>query len=289
MNQTAIYPRKADRLTASGIGLTLQTEEFLAMEPQALRDLLKIEGFVVVPGLNLDKPEFSELYRRYGHPVEYSGHRANVGYGYGDMLELNGDRNKIVTGRGRLPFHTDGGILRSNVDQIFLYAAEIQNLRFSGATLVTDHVAALRDMPPHLRRVLEHDRFEVRAAEPGYYSGASPEGWFEIDTFRDYGWVRALMIYFPFDNGDPPSWETRIAGFSAFETRKFFDELGRYLRRDRYTYSHYWTRGDLLISDNRRTLHEREPFREESSRRVLWRGQTSESPVVFTENERLLG
>jgi hypothetical protein len=37
------------------------------------------------------KPELAELYRRYGHPVEYRGRRANVGCGYGDMLELNGD------------------------------------------------------------------------------------------------------------------------------------------------------------------------------------------------------
>ncbi|AJK50814.1 TauD/TfdA dioxygenase family protein [Burkholderia plantarii] len=289
MNQSAFPSLPSGRLTPSGIGIALQAGEFLAMEPQVLRDLLKVEGFAVVRGLRLGKPEFAELYRRYGHPVEYSGQRAKVGYGYGDMLELNGDRDKIVTGRGRLPFHTDGGILRSNVDQIFLYGAEIENLRFSGATLVTDHVAALRDMPRHLRAVLEHDTFEVRAAEAGYYSGASPEGWFKVDTFRDYGWVRALMIYFPFDNGDAPSWETRITGFSAFETRKFFDELGKFLRRDTYTYAHYWSTGDLLISDNRRTLHEREPFREEASRRVLWRGQTSESPVIFADDERMLG
>mgnify|MGYP001547154607 CR=1 FL=1 len=289
MSKHTLHSIASDSLLPSGIGINLQPKHFLALDAQTLRDLLKVKGFIVVRDLQLTKPEFAELYRRYGHPVEYRGRRANVGYGYGDMLELNGDKQKIVTGRGRLPFHTDGGILRSNVDQIFLYGAQIEHLRFHGATLVTDHVAAVREMPRHLLEVLEHDTFEVRAAEPGYYSGASPEGWFKVDTFKDLGWVRALMIYFPFDDGDEPSWETRIVGFSASETKKFFDELGAFLRRSDYTYVHYWKTGDLLISDNRRTLHEREAFREDTARRVLWRGQTSESPAVFADDELMLG
>jgi len=280
---------QADSLISSGIGINLPADVFLALDPETVRDLLKVKGFIVVQHLDLSKTAFAELYRRYGYPVEYQGRRAKVGYGYGDMLELNGDKDKIVTGRGRLPFHTDGGILRSNVDQIFLYAAEIENMRFRGATLVTDHVAAMRDMPRHLRDVLENDTFEVRAVEQGYYSGASPEGWFKVDTFKELGWVRSLMIYFPFDDGDPASWETRIVGFSPSETIKFFDELGSFLRQDRYTYFHYWKQGDLLISDNRRTLHEREAFRDDATRRVLWRGQTCESPVVFVDDEVLLG
>lgn len=279
----------SDSLIPSGLGITLEPDVFLSLIPQTVRDILKVKGFIVVRGLELTKSKFSDLYRSYGHPVEYRGRRANVGYGYGDMLELNGDKEKIVTGRGRLPFHTDGGILRSNVDQIFLYGAQIENLRFLGATLITDHVAALRDMPRHLLDVLENETFEVCATEPGYYSGASPEGWFKVDTFKDFGWVRSLMIYFPFDAGDPASWETRITGFTLSETHKFFDELGTFFRQGQYTYSHYWRTGDLLISDNRRTLHEREAFREDSAQRVLWRGQTCESPVVFSEDEILLG
>jgi (5R)-carbapenem-3-carboxylate synthase len=275
---------QCNALLSSGFGSVLDKDEFLHLPPSDLLSLLRDKGVVVIRNISLSKSEFLSLYRRYGTAVEYVGSRANVGYGYRNTLELNGDRSKIVTGRGRLPFHIDGGLLHSRVDQVFLYAATIENLRFRGATLITDHVLAMREMPRHLRDVLECETFQVNAVERGFYAGGSIDGWFTIETFKDLGWVRAFIIYFPFDDNDPPSWDTRIVGFSQFKTRKFFAELGAFLRQPQYTYYHYWREGDLLIFDNRRSIHEREEFRDEAVKRVLWRGQTSESSTVF-END----
>jgi (5R)-carbapenem-3-carboxylate synthase len=167
------------------------------------------------------------------------------------------------------------------VDQVFLYAKTIRNLKFRGGTLYCDHVFAYREMPLHLREVLDHEEFEVQVTEKGYYTNVSPEGWFKVPVFTDLGWVRKMLIYFPFDEDQPASWHTRIKGFSDSETRSFFTELAQFFRSPRYSYKHYWKEGDLIINDNRNVIHEREEFNDDAIERILWRGQTTdgEPPV----------
>jgi (5R)-carbapenem-3-carboxylate synthase len=266
-----------ESLLPSGFGAALNAEAFLAADAEDIKACLKEKGFVLVRNLDLGRQDFLKLYARYGNVVAYVNEREKVGYGYRDTLELDGDRKKIVTGRGQLPFHADGGLLLSQVDIVFLYGARIGNMKFRGATLVTDHVLALEEMPPHLREVLEEETFEVRVTERGYYADVSPDGWFKVPVFTDLGWVRKMLIYFPFDEGQPASWEPRIVGFTPYETQKFFAELSQFFKNPRYTYTHYWRKGDLLITDNRRSIHEREEFNDPAIERVLWRGQTADT------------
>ncbi|MDR5778591.1 TauD/TfdA family dioxygenase [Caballeronia sp. LZ065] len=270
-----LYERES--VLASGFGAILNREAFIAADPEDIKSILMEKGFVLVRDLDFERQDFLNLYARYGNIVAYVNEREKVGYGYRDTLELDGDRRKIVTGRGQLPFHADGGLLLSQVDLVFLYGARIENIKFRGATLVTDHVLACEELPLHLRNVLEEESFEVRVTERGYYVDVSPEGWFKVPVFTDLGWVRKMLLYFPFDEGQPASWEPRIVGFTPYETKKFFTELSQCFKHPRYTYTHHWRRGDLLITDNRRSIHEREEFNDPAIERVLWRGQTAET------------
>ncbi len=252
-------------------------DAFMGAAPAEIKDILKLKGFAVIRGLDFTKEDFLKLYSSYGNVVAYVNEREKVGYGYRDTLELDGDQKKIVTGRGQLPYHADGGLLLSQVDLVFLYGARIKNMKYRGGTLVTDHVLACAEMPNHLREVLETETFEVRVTERGYYVDVSPEGWFKVPVFTDLGWVRKMLLYFPFDDGQRPSWEPRIVGFTPYETKKFFSELSAFFKNPRYTYTHYWREGDLLIVDNRRTIHEREEFNDPAIERILWRGQTADT------------
>jgi (5R)-carbapenem-3-carboxylate synthase len=53
---------------------------------------------------------------------------------------------------------------------------------------------------------------------------------------------------------------------------RFFQELDAFLRLERYTYTHRWQVGDLLIIDNQRTLHGRTAI-SAGGVRLLFRGQ----------------
>ncbi|SAK41474.1 (5R)-carbapenem-3-carboxylate synthase [Caballeronia pedi] len=276
-------------LLPSGFGALMNRDAFIGADPHKIKEILKEKGFVLIRDLALQKQDFLKLYSSYGNIIAYVNEREKVGYGYRDTLELDGDKKKIVTGRGQLPFHADGGLLLSQVDLVFLYGARIQNMKFRGATLVTDHVLAVEEMPAHLREVLEHETFEVRVTERGYYVDVSPDGWFKVPVFTDLGWVRKMLLYFPFDEGQPASWEPRIVGFSPYETHKFFTELSSFFKNPRYTYTHYWKEGDLLITDNRRSIHEREEFNDPAIERVLWRGQTAETATGGPVRDVALG
>ncbi|XTZ37432.1 TauD/TfdA dioxygenase family protein [Salmonella enterica] len=258
----------------SGFGAYIESHDFLYANADAVKKILMRQGFVVVKNLHMDADIFRELYSSYGTVVEYADEKIEVGFGYRDTLKLEGEKGKIVTGRGQLPFHADGGLLLSKVDQVFLYAAEIKNMKYRGATTVCDHVLACKELPSHLLRILEEETFEVRVLERGYYVNVSPQGWFEVPVFTDLGWVRKMLIYFPFDEGQPASWESRIIGFTENETLQFFRELGSFIKQPQYLYKHYWQDGDLLIMDNRRTIHEREEFDDDNIIRRLYRGQT---------------
>jgi (5R)-carbapenem-3-carboxylate synthase len=273
-----IYVKES--LLPSGFGAMLTKEFLLEASPDDIKSIAMRKGFLLAKGVKFTKQEFRDFYARLGTIIEYVNERKTVGYGYEDTLILDGEKGKIVTGRGQLPFHADGGLLLSRVDQVILYADRIRNLHYRGSTLVTDHVLAVHEMPNHLRDILETETFEVRVTERGYYSNVSPEGWFKVPVFTDLGWVRKVLLYFPFDEGQPFSWESRIVGFSDQETQKYFKELRDFIVQPRYTYRHYWKDGDLLVMDNRRSIHEREEFADPAVERVLWRGQTADIPAT---------
>ncbi|MBD2797901.1 TauD/TfdA family dioxygenase [Xenorhabdus sp. 18] len=260
----------------SGFGAKINADDFLKTDTEVIKNLLMRQGFVIVNQLKIGANEFRDIYSKYGTIVEYADEKIDVGFGYRDTLKLEGEKGKIVTGRGQLPFHADGGLLLSQVDQVFLYAVEIKNMKFRGATTICDHVLACKEMPDHLLKVLENETFEVRVLEYGYYVDVSPAGWFKVPVFTDLGWVRKMLVYFPFDEDQPASWEPRIVGFTTEETKKFFTELTTFMKNPRYYYKHYWEDGDLIIMDNRRVIHEREEFNDDNIIRRLYRGQTAD-------------
>ena len=84
------------------------------------------------------------------------------------------------------------------------------------------------------------------------------------------------MIYFNYKDINLASWKTRISGFSENETNAFFEELKAFICRPRYCYLHFWLKDDLLIMDNRRVIHYREKF-DQNSKRVIFRTQTTDN------------
>ena len=65
----------------------------------------------------------------------------------------------------------------------------------------------------------------------------------------------------------------QIEGMPADESNALLDVLWTHATSDAFTWHHQWRAGDLLIWDNRCTLHRRDPF-DASQRRVMHRTQT---------------
>lgn len=263
-------------LTESGVGGWLTGD----VTAEAIGETAMRTGAALVKGVKFDETSFRDFVGSLGDTVSYEQDDADVGYGFTDVLHLDGTREsgKGITGRGPLPLHTDGVLLGTQVDLIILYAAEVRDLQDDGATLVCDQITAWREMDADLRSVMLRGTLEYRALERGYFSTV-PDGWYSIPVFRDYGRVKSLNLALPFAPGVPASWEVRVPGAGESESAQVFAALRDHLSAKRYLYVHRWEAGDLVVIDNQRTLHGRRGLADSASRKLL-RGQVTLAPVA---------
>jgi alpha-ketoglutarate-dependent 2,4-dichlorophenoxyacetate dioxygenase len=63
----------------------------------------------------------------------------------------------------------------------------------------------------------------------------------------------------------------QIAGWAKSDSRALLDELYAIATQDRYVYNHRWCKGDLVIWDNRTTLHRAAPWQDNGQVRDLRR------------------
>jgi len=63
-----------------------------------------------------------------------------------------------------------------------------------------------------------------------------------------------------------------VNGLSLEDSEALLDELWEHATQARFCYEHHWSLGDVVVWDNRATLHRRDPF-DPTSRRVLYAAQ----------------
>ena len=262
-------------LTASSLGKWLE----YTVDTGIIRETALEFGVAVVQGMNFTEPEFRKFVEALGDKISYEQDNADVGYGFSDILYLDGTREtgKVITGRSGLPLHTDGVLLGTQVDIIILFAAKVEDLTSDGATLICDQITAWQEMPTDLRDLVMRGKLEYLATERGYFTNV-PDKWYAIPTFRDYGRVKSLNLALPFPSGAPASWDVRVPGVPADVSAQFFADLRDHFMQKRYLYEHHWSTGDLVVIDNQRTLHGRRGL-SRGGTRVLLRGQVT-LPVI---------
>ena len=81
-----------------------------------------------------------------------------------------------------------------------------------------------------------------------------------------------------------PHTMARVEGLSDEEGRALLDELIAHAIEDRFVYRHVWTKDDVIMWDNRCTMHAVEPFDNRTVRRVMHRvtlvGEDKPIPAV---------
>jgi taurine dioxygenase len=73
-----------------------------------------------------------------------------------------------------------------------------------------------------------------------------------------------------------------IVGMEGRQARELIDELEAFATRSEFLYSHKWQVGDVLVWDNRCTLHRATPF-DKSYRRTLYRTQVKGARPVSAQ------
>lgn len=158
-----------------------------------------------------------------------------------------------ITGKRLLPFHTDGDRGEYKTRYLILYCLEASEDHSGGETLIasTENISGI--LPTDIYQILtRHDattRFRLDA-----------ENHFKSLTYRVFEPESAsLMAYFPYPAGESPHWETIFEGLSVSSSRDILINMEAALTQ-RSFYAHHWRKHDLLIIDNEKSIHARQPL-----------------------------
>jgi len=176
-------------------------------------------------------------------------------------------------GAGEAVWHTDMSYLSEPPDASMLYSLEVPPA--GGNTWLCGMEAALRALPaPLLERVrhlsIKHDG---TFNSGGYLrKGLAPTD----DPVTSVGTPHPIVCAHPV-TGRPVLYLGRrrnayVVGLPLAESEELLDELWRYAALPENCFAHHWKVGDLLMWDNRSTMHRRDPF-DAAQRRIMHRTQ----------------
>ena len=234
---------------------------------------------LVFRGQELSDDDLIAFSRRFGEldwaPVQESGRRFVEGhpeiYVVSNVVENGVSIGSL--GAGEATWHTDMSYLEVPPKASMLYALEVPPS--GGDTYFNNMYAAYESMPEGLRRRIEG----LSLKHDGTYNsgGYVRQGVTAVDDPRTSPGVFHPLVCAHPETGRRALYLGRrrnayIGGLSLAESESLLDELWSYATRAELAWGHKWRPGDLVLWDNRCTMHRRDSF-DAASRRVMHRTQ----------------
>jgi taurine dioxygenase len=235
---------------------------------------------VLIRGQKLADDDLLAFSRRLGEldppPNQERGRQSPPGYPdvyvVSNVLDAKGEPIGAL-GAGEAVWHTDMSYLDLPPDASMLYALEIPPS--GGNTYFCGMQAVWRALPAALKARIEGRRIKHDGTfnSGGYVrQGVTPTD----DPHKAPGaWHPAVCVH-PV-TGEPALYLGRrrnsyVEGLSPAQSDALLDELWRFVDSPEFFYEHHWRVGDLVLWDNRSTMHRRDPF-DNATRRVMHRTQ----------------
>jgi taurine dioxygenase len=176
-------------------------------------------------------------------------------------------------GAGEAVWHTDMSYLEDPPKASMLYAIEVPPE--GGNTGFTSMYRAYEALPEELKRRLSGRRVK----HDGTYNsgGYVRQGVTPTDDPREApGMYHPIVCTHP-ETGRKGLYLGRrrnayVEGMSLAESEALLDEVWEYATREELTWYNRWRVGDVVLWDNRCTMHRRDPF-DAASRRIMHRTQ----------------
>ena len=252
-------------------------------------------GILVLPGQPVSDEQQLAFSRLFG-PLEvnpnYAGAKMRLRPDVADISNLDAegrvlarDDRRNLFNLGNQLWHTDSSFKQIPAKCSLLSARELPSS--GGETEFTDLRAAWDALPQSRKRafdglIVEHSIFRSRS-QIGFAD-------FNDEIFKQLPPVPQVLV-----RHHPASCRTsfylashasHIIGWPVEEGRALIEELIAFSTQPQFVYQHRWTVGDLVIWDNRCTMHRGRPY-DDTQRRVLHR--TTVSDVANTlEQEGLV-
>jgi taurine dioxygenase len=258
-----------------GIDLrTMEAEDFACIYRSWLD-----HSVLLIRGQNLDDDDLIAFSERFGDldwaPVQESGRRFVEGhpeiYVVSNVMENGVPIGSL--GAGEATWHTDMSYLQDPPKASILYALEVPPA--GGNTYFNSMYGAYEILPEAVKKRIAGKRLKHDAT---YNSGGYVrQGVAAVDDpVESPGTYHPLVCTHPETKRQVLYLGRRrnayIEGLSLSESESLLDELWLYANREELEWHNEWRVGDLVLWDNRCTMHRRDPF-DASSRRVMHRTQ----------------
>ncbi len=255
---------------------------FSASDIDAIKQAWYRYDVLVFRGQHLTDNHLLEFSRHFGAldspPNQGAGRKSPEGYPQiyvvSNVLDDKGEPIGAL-GDGEATWHTDMSYLPKPPDASMLYSLEIPSV--GGDTWFCSMKAALAKMPNDLaQRVRGLDIKHDGTFDSGGYVRKGMTA--SDDPRQSVGTPHPAVIQHP-ESGDHALYLGRrrnayVVGLELAESEGLLDELWTYI--DAAVYKHKWALGDLVLWDNRTTMHRRDAF-DPKARRVMHRTQISGS------------
>ena len=196
--------------------------------------------------------------------------------GANDRIQVGSNADERGQPNGRHPdptamfWHSDGSWRARPAFATILYGVDIPSR--GGDTLICNGTAAYEALPAERKRALD----DVMAIHSVEYSRRAAGG----NPATEHEKRIAPPTRHPLARIHPETGRRaifcgchawKIEGLSEAEGRRVLDEIQAYATQERFVYRHVWRRHDVLMWDNRCTMHAATPFDTETELRTIWR------------------
>lgn len=237
-------------------------------------------GGLLFRNQNLSNDAFVAFASRFGEleaaPVMENGRTPVPGYPeiYVVSNVIGSDGKPIGSlGAGEAVWHTDMSYLENPPDASMLYALELPPA--GGDTWLAGMSAAYEGLPDDLKQKISGKRIKHDGT---FNSGGFRRSGVEVreDPRESVGAYHPIVCAHP-RTGRPALYLGRrrlayVEGLELPESEALLDELWEHATKSEFVFAHKWRVGDLLVWDNRATLHRRDPF-DARARRIMHRTQ----------------
>jgi len=256
------------------------------IDDEAQKAFSRAFGPLEIPSRAKDAPDRPQGSRVFDPRIFYAG---NLDHN-DEIIPYGSEAGKLAKGAER--FHTDSSFHPMPTKWSLLHGVETPPPSAGGDTWFVDARAAYDDLPQAMKGRIEgligvHDFWEGRR-RAGLKGKITPE----MRRIVPFPAVRhPLVKTMPY--GRKALYVgghcTGIVGLGEAEARALIDELYAHATQETYIYRHEWKRWDLVIWDNRCTMHAATPLLTDRYRRDMRRTTINESGPETSALEWMIG
>lgn len=236
-------------------------------------DLLRLRTVFGPPGLTAN--QLLGLGRKEYYPDEIPTDITIIS----NIVDENGKQVGSL-GDGEAFWHTDSSFTETPISASLLHAIEVTDT--GGETAFLNMYRAYDEMPEDLAAKIE-GKFANHSKIHSSDGTKRPEFADVTDPSMAPGVKHPMVRTHPVTGKKCLYLGRRlnsyIFGLSLDESERLLDEIWAHTCRDRYVWEHKWKVGDLLVWDNRCTMHHRNAFPAEA-RRLMYKSITAGEPVT---------